>query len=435
MKLSKHIIFSKIKHSENYFILNPLSGQADILTKEYARDIESGEFRCKDQYVKKGYLVDHTEEEKQYRAAYLDFIDKQEQSEIQIFFVPWYSCNFSCSYCYQDGYTPFNIQLTDQIITAFFSYIDMSFSNRKKYITIFGGEPLLPGNQHKKHIVKILDLATSRELDVAIVTNGYYLREYIPILQKHKIREIQVTLDGLADIHNKRRYLSGGGDTFNQIIRGIDSALELEIPVNLRMVIDRENINDLPGLARFAIEKGWTNNQYFKTQLGRNYELYYCQRDSSVLFSRIELYEKIYVMLQEYPEILDFHRPAFSISRFLKDNGEMPAPLFDSCPGTKTEWAFDYTGSIYACTATVGKSGEELGTFYPEVKLYEDRVEQWEDRNVVTIPECKKCNLQLACGGGCAAVAKNKYGSIKEPDCRPVLKLLEMGISQYMEME
>jgi hypothetical protein len=35
------------------------------------------------------------------------------------------------------------------------------------------------------------------------------------------------------------------------------------------MVIDKENIENLPEFAQFAIDKGWTNNPLFKTQIGR----------------------------------------------------------------------------------------------------------------------------------------------------------------------
>ncbi len=96
-----------------------------------------------------------------------------------------------------------------------------------------------------------------------------------------------------------------------------------------------------------------------------------------------------------------------------------------------TERAFDGSGHIYACTATVGKNGEELGTFYPTVNKANDLIKVWEERDVTTIPECKGCNLQLACGGGCASIAKNRTGNLASPDCRPITQLLEMGISHY----
>ncbi len=111
----------------------------------------------------------------------------------------------------------------------------------------------------------------------------------------------------------------------------------------------------------------------------------------------------------------------------------MPEPLFDACTGTKTEWAFDYTGNFYACTATVGKEGESLGTFYPEVKQFTDAIEEWGDRDILSIPKCRDCNLALICGGGCASMAKNYNGTLNSHDCRPVTELLELGIGHYFK--
>jgi uncharacterized protein len=197
------------------------------------------------------------------------------------------------------------------------------------------------------------------------------------------------------------------------------------------MVIDKDNIDNLPDLAEFAIEKGWTKSSHFKTQIGRNYELHHCQSSPDRLFDRISLYEKIFELTKKNPRILEFFKPAYSVSKFLSENGELPEPLFDSCPACKTEWAFDYTGNIYSCTATVGKTDESLGTFYPEVVRKDKIIEQWQTRDVTSIGQCRECPVQLACGGGCGSVAKNKTGLICSPDCRPVKELLELGFSAY----
>lgn len=432
--LSKYNIFSKLSDSPDYFIVNLLSGHADILDAGKAKEIAGGDFTGFDEYVEKGYLVKEKEENKRFKLKYLDFLNERDNDEIQLFFVPRYSCNFSCSYCYQSRYYSSGEDLKDlskETVDAFYRYIDKEFAGRRKYITVFGGEPLLDGEKAREQFRWIIDGAAQRHLDVAVVTNGYYLTRYMDILQTAKIREIQVTLDGTRDIHDQRRQLHNGQPTFDRIVAGIDRALENDFPINLRVVVDKENIDNLMELAEFAIKKKWTANPLFKTQLGRNYELHSCQPNREKLFTRLSLYEAIYKLVKKHPGFLEFHGPAFSISRFLFDNGELPDPLFDSCPGTKTEWAFDYTGQIYACTATVGKKGEELGTFYPKITKNEEAIETWEDRDVTSIPECRACELQLACGGGCASAAKNKTGQINSPDCRPVKELLEMGISLY----
>ncbi len=435
MEYSKHNIFSKIADSESYFIVNPLSGQADILEPEEAQKYIDKSVLNTPEYIEKGYVVDPLEEEKYFKKRYLDFIDDRDTDEVQLFFTPWYTCNFNCSYCFQDEYTNPNDDVEKEVIDAFFNYIDQKFAGRNKYITIFGGEPLLNTPSKKASIKRIIEGANQRNLDIAIVTNGYHLVEFIDILKTARIREIQVTVDGTRETHDSRRMLRGGSGSFDKITEGVDLLLGNNIPVNMRMIVDKDNVNILPDLARFAIEKGWTKSPFFKTALGRNYELHHCQTNNTRLFNRLEMYQEIYQLVKESPEILEFHKPAFSIAKFIFENGELPNPLFDSCSGTKTEWAFDYSGRIYSCTATVGNIGDELGTFYPKIELDEDLIEEWEERDVLSIKECTNCPVRLACGGGCAAIAKNRTGKLHAPDCRPVEELLELGIGLYSEIE
>jgi uncharacterized protein len=440
LKYSKYNIFSKIRDSGNYFLVNLLTGNADILTSadaERVNLIREGKPVSDTEFIneitEKRYLIDEQVETNLFRNKYLDFIDSRDEDEVQLFFITNYNCNFACTYCYQDQYNNPDQELNDEVIDAFFRYIYSEFAGRRKYITIFGGEPLLSSPKQKKLISSLLTRASEAKLEVCIVTNGYTLEDYINILQSVKIREIQVTLDGTETIHDSRRFLKGGGGTFEKIVKGIDACLQNHISVNLRMVIDKVNIENIGDLAQFAIDKGWTMNPYFKTQIGRNYELHHCQSAPDKLFSRISLYERIFELTKEHPQIVQFYKPAYSISRFLAENGNLPDPLFDSCPACKTEWAFDYTGHIYPCTATVGKADESIGIFYPDVSLHNGKSDQWESRDITSIPECKDCSVQLACGGGCGSVAKNRTGNLCSADCRPVKELLELGFASYFE--
>lgn len=438
MIYSRYNIFSKIRESENYFIMNLLSGSADILSSDDAEKVKAiqadNNFPYNDfvrELAGKGYLMDSDEETRLYRQKYLDFIDSRDKDEIQLFFITNYSCNFACTYCYQDQYNNPKQELSTELIDSFFKYIQSEFTGRKKYITVFGGEPLLNSPKQKSLLKYLIQKSNESGLEICFVTNGYTLEEYIHVLKNGKIREIQVTLDGTEAIHNNRRFLKGGKGTFNEIIRGIDACLENLIPINLRMVVDKENIDNLPELAQLAIDRGWTKSSLFKTQMGRNYELHHCQSANDKLFSRISMFERISDLVRLHPHILQFYKPAYSVAKFLSENGDLPDPLFDSCPACKTEWAFDYTGHIYPCTATVGKAEESIGTFYPFIARKTEVIDEWEKRDVTSIEECKECNMQLACGGGCGSVAKNKTGKICSTDCRPVKELLEIGFSAY----
>lgn len=438
MNYSAHNIVSQVRDSQKWFVVNPLSAHADFIDGDSARLFQSGELPSGDlleAWTERGYVVDSAEEARRYKMKYLDFLDAREKDEVQVFFVPWYSCNFSCTYCFQESYAFTPVTMNPTVVDSFFGWINQKLAGRKKYITLFGGEPLMPVLAMKEFVASFLSRVRQEGLEVAIVTNGYNLVDYLDILSQGGVREIQVTLDGPEQMHNRRRMLRGGGKSFARIVEGIDGALALGITINLRMVVDRENLQTLPELSRFAIERGWTKNPHFKTQLGRNYELHTCQQGNDKLYSRIELHDELYRLIQESPEVLEFHKPAFSISKFLFENGQLPEPLFDACTGTKTEWALDGSGKIYSCTATVGKPGEELGTYWPEITYNSTIIEQWESRDVCSISECSSCNVRLACGGGCTSVAKNRTGEVHSTDCRPVQHLLEMGIATYQPKE
>ncbi|MBN2339834.1 MAG: radical SAM protein [Deltaproteobacteria bacterium] len=430
LKKSKYNILLPLKNSEKKMIANSLYGTADILDTDEITAYRENRFDTPI-WMERGYAVDPESEQQEFQRQYMNFLDERDSDEIQLFFVPTYACNFGCEYCYQYEYTPSKIETTTSVVDAFFAYVEKEFAGKRKYCTLFGGEPLLPSDAHQRVIAYFLTEADKRNLETAIVTNGYHLSAYLPVLQNARIREIQVTLDGMRDIHNRRRPLKNGSGTFDEIVAGIDQLLEANISVNLRMVVDRSNINDLPKLAQFAIDKGWTSSSLFKTQLGRNYELHSCQKNSEALYSRVQMYADLADLIDTYPHILQFHKPSFHFVKALHENGELPAALFDSCPGCKTEWAFDYQGKIFSCTATVGKADEQLGTFYPTVSKQEETILEWQDRDILAIDKCRECHLALVCGGGCGSLAKNSNGALHTPDCRPVQEIAEIGAGAY----
>jgi uncharacterized protein len=431
MQLSRFNMVFPVVGTDQSYVVNLLSGQADVLNESEAQQLLHPSGGFSEELIARGYVVNPEEESRRYREAYLEFIDGRDNDEVQLFYVPSYACNFNCSYCYQKSYEAPKVSHQDAAISAFFSYVDKEFASRRKYVTLFGGEPLLQTASAKRVVEQLVTGTASRGLDLAVVTNGYHLVDYVDQLSQGRIREIQVTLDGPKTVHDGRRHLARGGSTFDAIVTGIDAALERGLAINLRTVLDRDNLPAYVELARLAIKRGWTDHQGFKTQIGRNYELHECQAGRERLYGRLELYQDFYLLARKHPEVLRFHRPAFSIARYLHDKGKLPPPMFDACPGTKTEWAFDYTGHIYSCTATVGKSEEALGTFYPEVHLNAEKVEGWAERDVLAIPQCRDCELQLACGGGCGSVAKNQCGIVNAPDCRPIKELLSLGLGLY----
>lgn len=60
MQLSKYNIISKIKDSDDWFVVNALSGQADVLDQETYHSLISGEENP--EFAENGYLVDPAQE-------------------------------------------------------------------------------------------------------------------------------------------------------------------------------------------------------------------------------------------------------------------------------------------------------------------------------------------------------------------------------------
>ena len=91
---SKHNIVSKVAGSENYFVVNLLSGNADLLTREEA-DVLSLKDPALDEnpqlvgdLIQNGYITTSESENKIYRNRYFDFVDQRDDEEVQLFFVP-----------------------------------------------------------------------------------------------------------------------------------------------------------------------------------------------------------------------------------------------------------------------------------------------------------------------------------------------------------
>ena len=101
IRYSKYNVFSQIRDSQNYFIVNILSGNADIISKSDAEKLKTlredkilSEDLFSRELFEKGYFIDDQEEKKLYTSKYLDFIDARERDEVQLFFIINYSCTF-----------------------------------------------------------------------------------------------------------------------------------------------------------------------------------------------------------------------------------------------------------------------------------------------------------------------------------------------------
>ena len=212
------------------------------------------------------------------------------------------------------------------------------------------------------------------------------------------MKEVQVTLDGPRELHDARRPHKDGGGTFDRIAAGVDALLEAGVPVNLRVVADRENLPRLPELAAFAEARGWLGRpaSRFKTQIGRNYELFGCasRQDRGALFDRVELWAAYVELCEAHPVLRRFHAPRFhglsatsprpaSSRRPTSTPARPPRPSGPSRPTAAStaappRWATRPTGS---------------GASSPVERRDEAAVARWSGRSTLTMPGCAGCAL------------------------------------------
>jgi uncharacterized protein len=451
MFLAKNNIIVKLDREipVEYAILNPVAGNFDLMSEaEYHQyqEIEGGQVgnaesatSLADYLVERGYAFTSEDAYEASRAAaYADFKSEVQDAQVQLMLIPTYACNLACTYCFQHGIDGRPQMISKETVDRFFDFARVEFAGAKvkPFITLFGGEPLINSKAQREIIQHIVDHCVAEGYEISAVTNGYDFAEYVDLLSRAKIKEIQFTLDGSEEVHDKRRMTANKKGTFERVIKGMEKAVAQGVPINLRSVIDKENVDDLVALAQLLDDRGWLDlpPQLFKTQIGRNYELFECYEKPQHLFTQIELWATVAKLAEANPVLKKFHRPDFMGIRYLVDTGEMYVPSFDTCPAAKTEWVFDLYGDIYGCTASCGREEFKLGTYWPEVSKNEDAIRTWKNRDVTNIEKCKDCKYDIVCGGGCGVVAANRHdGEILSPDCRPIQELYDVGLNFYSE--
>lgn len=174
------------------------------------------------------------------KLKYISTAKRFSNSILMLTINPTLDCNFDCSYCFEGEHRHLymNEQVEDQII----SFINSHKKANAIHVTWFGGEPLLAMHRIESLTTKILSLGKSYR--AGIITNGYLLDDRVARkLKDLYIDSVQVTLDGLAETHDKRRCLKTGKPTFEKIVANVKRLVTVapDINISIRVNIDKNN--------------------------------------------------------------------------------------------------------------------------------------------------------------------------------------------------
>lgn len=159
-------------------------------------------------------------------------------------------CNARCFYCFEQGYKPDTMKKSTAKALA--DYIIQHSKGNRIHIHWFGGEPLCN--------TSAIDIICSHlknegvKFSSSMTTNGYSFTKQLVETAANlwKLKNVQITLDGLHDEHNRRKnFITSTPDPFYQTIANIHELLSADIGVSVRLNFDSENAYEIPALVDF----------------------------------------------------------------------------------------------------------------------------------------------------------------------------------------
>lgn len=146
-------------------------------------------------------------------------------------------CNFRCLYCMPK--IPFDWVPKENLLSfeEMFLFVKAAIDEGIKKIRITGGEPLL-----RKDLSNFLKMIYDydKNIDLAITTNGFLLKDYIQDLKNSGLKRINISLDTLDP---KKAKLLAQKDVLSSVLSSIESAVENGFKVKLNTVA-LKNFND-----------------------------------------------------------------------------------------------------------------------------------------------------------------------------------------------
>lgn len=407
MKWSSFIF--KVPVGDEYIIYNTLNAGLIVINKDKYSSLSLSHDEMSHLVENEYIYPDDYDELSAYKSAFLKDWDNSHFLKIHVLVTT--RCNFRCPYCYQagiDGNT-LSESVMDTMLVFLEKYIVQN-SIDECDIEITGGEPTTNFDMVKLLLGRLDSIFQkySVKYRTQIVTNGYLLtKEKIDYLLSYNLARIQLTLDGLRDVHDKRRILANGQGSFTKIMENVDYLLnETDFPIlNLRINYDKSNAGDIAGLLMYLKERYGTEKIQLslglitKTVGGSEANSYISQfalENDDFIHNYLKLYSLAYDM-------------GFEMEDFFSFDGFCTAKL-------KHGFLIEPDGTLTKCVSGVGRGEFTVGnvkdgfdgTNYLLFEEYEHCLE-------------KKCPFLPVCHAGCRFTSLVENGNLSSVYCRKAM--------------
>lgn len=415
-----------LHHNGLYYVYNNISGAViELSDKEKINFFLSAYLDSKEQFLCNNLF---TREEMQFIIDSLFYLpvdineDKllteriqefKDVKELDLIIALTLDCNFRCVYCFQEHT---KIVMTRETADKFLQYFRLKCEGEgteNLRIAYYGGEPLMQFDMLRYIHERIEKDFLGIQKDYLVITNGFLLsKEKVDFLNTYSdLLKVQVTIDGPSYIHDKRRPLKNGKSTFKQIVNNIVYCSK-KIETIIRLNIDKQSVDYIKDLFK-ELESYNLNKlnivfdpEYVSanTILNENYKEICIPEDEDV-FMRLSTFAET---AQQYGYRCSYEN---SINDF-----PLGEPKFYYCNAfSGKHLVLCPGGDIYACLERIGDLNEIIGNIHKS-PIFNERYKDWCSQSILLSEQCRACEINAFCGGGCGSRALNINGKLS-PVC------------------
>lgn len=290
------------------------------------------------------------------------------------------ACNARCPYCFEKGRK--YESMSDQVAKDIAKYLENQYCGIPIGICWFGGEPTI----NTKPIDIICNHLDFKNIPFFsfFVTNGSKLKDldYYKLKYKWRTEDIQITLDGLYEEHEKVKQFIDG-TKFSDIIDGINKLVNSNIQVGLRINIGPDPIEfeAKKKLAQWMVDN-YGDKTNFVVTTASIYDTEFNRFSTEERSRSIEYNQQIHEILRQSP--------------VYKRNSFLPSPYRDiyACIVQAREgYTIDVDGNLQICEYyTEGKTA--IGSIYTGITnldaIRNISIQKLEDK-------CKYCKYYPSC--------------------------------------
>lgn len=333
-------------------------------------------------------------------------------------------CNYHCDYCLQRSITKHHSELNEEKIDHISEYLkwyakECSTSSELEDLVITGGEPVLP--KYTDIIAKIVNSIPSKNYE--LFTNGTQVVTLWDKLPMSKINTIQISLDGIKDVHIKTTGLSDldlASKLYDNTIQAIFKALENNINVRIACVVNKYSLYQLPEFCSFLDKSGLFSNERFSINFSV-VDDYKSKDGLDVDFNTAQQVISMAAFIKsELPYMLANFNWSDSLSaifRYINRDENVKVNVnYSKCNFSNGIGGyFSANGNVYFCSCSNTDFGI-IGTYYPEFSINKSFLNDVSRSNIFDMDKCSRCIYRYVCGGGCI-LHKTPHSSVLDPYC------------------